>query len=190
MSWVARTNVIPSGGSGLRQKSMNRLKSKVQGDHALSKPIDRIAHCVVASLFYFELSSIPQRFDEKNIGSGHILCTIRGNNPALKLLLSQLAKRSARFYLNGHSIPGMLNDLTCLGADGNFRKRVELKVTDKFTITLKQGDLPPCDISASPFSVNRLIQAQGLDASFGRADHGKRKLPYEYNLPPGKRQRG
>jgi hypothetical protein len=40
-------------------KSMSELKSKVQADDSLSKAIDRIARCTVASLFYFELESIP-----------------------------------------------------------------------------------------------------------------------------------
>lgn len=68
--------------------------------------------------------------------------------------------------------------------DGNFRRQIELNTTDRFTISLKQGSSEPCNISGSPFSVGKLIQAQGLDASFGRPDHRKRKAGN-----PNKRQK-
>ncbi|KAF2182627.1 hypothetical protein K469DRAFT_711798 [Zopfia rhizophila CBS 207.26] len=170
-------------------RSMPVLKEKVQRDHSLSKKIDDITRCVVASLFYFELDSIPERFDGKHVGTGHILCSLRGNNPALKLLLNQLSDRSAGFYLNNNPILGTLHDSSNLGENGDFRKRVELNVADRFTVSLKQGDSEPCDISASPFSVDKLIEAQGLNADFGRASHRRKKRAADWGLPAAKRQR-
>jgi hypothetical protein len=40
---------------------------------------------------------------------------------------------------------------------------------------IKQGDLEPCNISGSPYSIDKLVSAQGLNAHLGRADHRKRK---------------
>ena len=48
------------------------LDQKVQADHSISKAIDGIVRCMVASLFCFELDSIPERFDGKSVGMGHI----------------------------------------------------------------------------------------------------------------------
>jgi hypothetical protein len=87
-------------------KSIPELKSKVQADHSISKKLDSIVYCMVASLFYFELDSIPEMFDGKSVGTGYIQCSLRRNS-------------------------------SFLGTDGNFRKPVELNVTDGFTISLK-----------------------------------------------------
>jgi hypothetical protein len=53
-------------------RSIPELGSKVQADHSISKAIDGIVRCMVASLFCFELDSIPERFDGKSVGMGHI----------------------------------------------------------------------------------------------------------------------
>jgi hypothetical protein len=87
----------------------------------------------------------------------------------------QLANRSAAFYLGDCPIPGRIGDNSFLDANGNFRKRVELDVLDRFTISLKQGSSDVCNISGSPYSIERLVLAQGLEAHFGTANHRKRK---------------
>ena len=79
--------------------------------------------------------------------------------------------------------------LSFLGTDGNLRKPVELNATDKFTISLKQGDSEPCNISGSPYSIDKLILAQGLNAYFGTADHRKRRRCSDIDLPTAKRKR-
>lgn len=76
-------------------------------------------------------------------------------------------------YLNNGPIPGAVGDCSFVGKDGHLRKRVELSL-NKFTISLKQGNSEPCDISSSPYSMDNLILAQGLNARFGGADHQKR----------------
>jgi hypothetical protein len=149
--------------------------------------IDSIARCMVASLFYFELESIPERTDDKVVVIGHIQCSLRRNNLAFSLLLHRLSDCSATFYLNEDPISGRFDDSSSLDADGNFRKRVELATSDKFSISLKQGHSEPCNISGSPYSVQRLILAQGLDAYLGTADHRKRKRTGVFG--PRKKQR-
>ena len=54
---------------------------------------------------------------------------------------------------------------------------------------LKQGHTEPCNISGSPYSIQRLILAQSLYAYLGTADHRKRKRTEEQVQRAGKRQR-
>ncbi|KAI9767636.1 MAG: hypothetical protein M1840_005507 [Geoglossum simile] len=169
--------------------SMPDLKSKAQADRSLSKVIDNIARCVIASLFYFELDSIPERSNGEYIGSGCILCSLQYNNPAFRVLLDRLSSNNARFYLNDCPIPGIVGDSSSFSRDGNFCKRLELKVINKFIISLKQDESEPCNISGSPFSIDKLALAQGLNASFGRADHRKRKRLSDSDISVRKRRR-
>jgi len=81
----------------------------------------------------------------KFVAVGHIQCSERRRNSAFSLLLHRLSDRSATFYLDDYPIPGSLGDSSFLDADGNFRKRVELGVSDKFTVCLKQGRSEPCN---------------------------------------------
>lgn len=170
-------------------KSIHELKLKAQEDNSVSKVIDNIARCAIASVFYFELDSVPEGCNGEYTGVGFILCSIRRGDPAFEVLLDQLSKSSSTFYLNNCPIPGTVGDRSFIGKDGNFRKRVELSLSGRFTITLKQGDLEPCNISGSPHSIEKLITAQGLNSHFGRADHGKRKRSAEGDLAARKRQR-
>ena len=170
-------------------KSIYELKLKAQEDVSVSKVIDNIARCAIASKFYFELDSIPEGCNGEYIGAGVILCSIRQGDPAFEVLLDQLSKSSATFYLNNCPIPGTVGDRSFISKDGNFRKRVELSLNGRFTISLKQGDSEPCNISGSPYLIEKLITAQGLNAYFGRADHGKRKRSADGDLLTRKRQR-
>jgi len=156
------------------------LISKVQNDNSLSGPIDRVIRCLVASVFYFELDSLPEKHDGKYRISGHIMCSIRLKDPKLEsdafpALLRKLCANSAEFLLDGYPVPGAPHDASSLDAGGNFRKRIEFNSEGKFTISLRQGSWEPCNISGSPFGVSNLVRAQDLDAYFGTPDHGKRK---------------
>ncbi|KAF1948543.1 patatin-like phospholipase-like protein [Byssothecium circinans] len=167
--------------------SIPELKSKVKGDHSLSDAIDNIARCVVASLFYFELDSIPRRNDGKHVGSGRILCSLRRHDPAFQELFDQLSNISAQFYLDKCLIAAV-NDSSCFDEDGNFRLQVELSTVERFAISLQQRKSQPYNISGSPFSAEKLIQAQGLHASFGRPDHRKRKAGDDLENPYKRRK--
>jgi hypothetical protein len=170
-------------------ESIHELQSKVENDPSVSNVIDNIARCAIASLFYFELDSIPVGCNRQYIGTGFIFCSLRRTDPLFKLLLDQLSSMAATFYLNNCPIPGTVGDQSCIGKDGNFRKRIELNLSGKFTISLKQGDSDPCHISGSPYMIDKLISAQGFDAHFGRADHRKRKRSSDSDLSARKRQR-
>ena len=74
--------------------------------------------------------------------------------------------------------------------DGNFCLPLDVETSDKFAITLRLADEEDdSDISGSPFSVRKLVAAQGLDAAFGRPDHRKRKRAGEVEWLSNKRRR-
>ena len=137
------------------------------------KNINNVARYMIASLFYFELASVPQRSGGRYVGTGHILCSIRRNDPAFRLLFDRLSRNSAQFWVS--SCPVIDVDDSCFGGDGNFQKQVELNTYNRFAIALKQDSSEPCNISGSPFSITKLILLQGFSAVFGRPDHRKRK---------------
>jgi hypothetical protein len=144
---------------------------------------------MVASLFYFELDSLPQKCDGKYVLTGHILCSVRRSDPALEVLLSKLASSRGRFLVNDCPIPGTITDPSFLGKDANFRVRVNAETVDRLTISLELDGADVCNISGSPFSVSMLVTAQGLDAPFGRPDHRKRKRSEDEERWTAKRRR-
>jgi hypothetical protein len=168
-------------------QSIHDLQLRSQEDDSISEVINSIARHAIASLFYFKLDSKPGKYDKEYIGVGSIFCTIRQSDLAFQPLLDQLS--NSAFYLDNYPIIGKIGDRSFISKDGNFRKRVELSVNDRFTIFLKQGDSEPCNISGSPYSVEKLKSAQCVDCSFGRADHGKREMLGDGDLPARKRLR-
>ena len=114
---------------------------------------------MITSLFYFELESIPERIDGKFVGVGHIQCSLRRNSFAFSLLLHRLSNCSAVFYLDDYLILGRLEDDSFLSVDGNFRKRIELNIINRFIISLKQGNSELYNISGSPYLIDKLILA-------------------------------
>jgi len=81
-------------------RSIPKLKLKVKIDYSLSARIDTIAHYIIASLFYFELDSLPERYNGKYIVTRYILCLITRSDLAFKALLSKLVNNSAGFLIN------------------------------------------------------------------------------------------
>ncbi|XTI82087.1 hypothetical protein V2W45_1463681 [Cenococcum geophilum] len=156
-------------------RSIPELKSKVEMDYSLSARIDTIARYIIVSLFYFKLDSLLERYNRKYIVTEYILYLIIRSNLAFRALLSKLANNSTGFLINNWPIPGIFNNTSFIGKDGNFQKRVNLDTFGKFTISLKEGNAEPCNIS--------------LNAPFSRADHGKRKRLSVYDTLLRKRQR-
>lgn len=167
---------------------MQELKSKVREDLSTSKTIEDLVDCLIASLFYFELESTPKEVDDHHMVTGYILCFLPSNDPGLRPLLDKLAASSATFLIGNSPLPGIIGDRSSTGKDGNFQKRVECKAKNKLSISLKQGNSHAKSISGSPFTFERLVSAQNLDAPFGRVDHGKRKLSSDAKTSPRKRR--
>jgi hypothetical protein len=78
---------------------MSELKSKVQADSSISSAIDSPARCMILSLFYFELKSIPESINGKFAGIDHIQCSLHRKSLVFFLLLHRLLNCSAVFYL-------------------------------------------------------------------------------------------
>jgi hypothetical protein len=169
-------------------QSIPKLQLKAQEDSSASKVIKNIACYAIASIFYFKLTSLPERRNRNYISTGFILYWLRQDDPAFKDLFDKLSKALATFYLNNDPIPRVISDGSFFGGDGNFWKRVELNLNGRFTISLKQSDSEPCNISGSPYLIERLITTQDLDAHFGTADYGKRRRSAGEQSPK-KRQR-
>lgn len=190
--------------------SIPELIRTAQRDSSLTPEIDAVARRMFASLFYFELDdSLPQWRDGKYVLSGRILCSIPCGDAAFEALLSKVSNSGGRFLVNGWVVPGTHARSSFLGKDGNFEVQVSVETADRFAITLEMGDVEAGsdhrnnssgsgsndhsndisnDISGSPFSVQRLVAAQGLYAPFGRPDH-KRKATGGEELLPNKRRR-
>lgn len=171
--------------------AMPEMATSAQEQFASSTELDSLACHLLVSHFYFELESIPRRAGSQCYGVGHILCDLKSNHPAYKILLGRLSAESARFYLDSRPIPGDITDRTFKGRDGNFDKRVEFEsIGEELRITLKVGSFQPQNISGSPVRISQRVMAQNLDAYFGQCNHRKRKLSTNINLPARKWRRG
>lgn len=173
-SWYHRMDVDMGGDEPSLDdfSSIPALKQRVDSDHTLRLPLKHIAHCAIASLFYFELASPPSRYEGPYKGHGHIRCSLDSTEPALRLLLTRLLATRSSFYLDQKP----LGCGSCL-SNGGFELKVNLALSGDFSVFLRQADGKPCHISGSPFSVSRLAVAQKMFAPFGTAEHRiKRKL--------------
>jgi hypothetical protein len=144
---------------------------------------------MISSLFYFELSSLPRRCDGRYHGNGFIRCALRRSSPGFQELLEKLGQSSTKLLLDGTAVAEVdAANPSILDHKGEFKVSVKFETADKIAIELKQVGFDPCSISNSPYVLEKLVKAQGLDAVFGTADHGKRKAPDD-DHPARKRQR-
>lgn len=155
--------------------AMPELKALVRADKSLSRLLDEISRFIIASLFYFELESLPEQTTGEFSGSGNILCFRRRDDPALSALTDKLSKSSARFIVNGVEIPGDISDLSFWDKNGNFHKTIKFEAARGISISLKEKGYREYPISGAPFSIQRLIEAQGLNTPFGTADHKRKR---------------
>lgn len=149
------------------------LQSKVLEDPSTSSVLDNIAQCAISSLFYFELYAIPKHVGKEYIGSGSIQCVLRRGDPAFEVLIHRLHRNSARLLIGERHITEVV-ETSSFDKTGNFSRNVNFAIQENFQIYLQEGSSPACNISGSPFSIEKLVKAQNLEAYFGRADHRKR----------------
>lgn len=65
---------------------------------------------------------------------------------------------SVIFYFNEYLILERIEDDFFFNADENFRKRVELNVINRFTISFKQDSSQLYNINESLYSIKKLIE--------------------------------
>jgi hypothetical protein len=96
-------------------------------------------------------------------------------------LLNTLTENGSKFYVAHRPLSGVINSPTNIDpVTKRFRVKVELRVRDLdslIPISLQLGNANHWvsegrNISASPFTLNGLLGAQGWESPFGRADHG------------------
>ena len=151
------------------------LKDLVLSDQSLYQAIGEIARRIIAALFYFELEAIPEQNNGEFKGVGHIFCFRKRSDPALTALVDKLSRSSATFVLNGVKVPGSITDPSFWDADGNFQKRIPFKVNGEISISLREEGSQDYPISGAPFTVEKLVAAQGLNSHFGTADHKRKR---------------
>ena len=103
------------------------------------------------------MDSLPERYNRKYIVTKYILCSIIYSDLAFKALLSKLVNNSTGFLMNNWPIFRIFSNTSFIGKDGNFQKQVNLNTFGKFTLSLKEGDAKPYNISRLPFLIENLI---------------------------------
>jgi hypothetical protein len=146
---------------------MPEMRRKAQADPSLDEPIATVARAMVASLFYFELDAAPELSAGRYNGKGKILCALGPSEPGFRELFRRMSDSSAQILVNDRPV-STVNDPACFDKEGNFRKPVDLDGHGSLGISLREASFRPSHISGSPFTVERLVLLQGLDAVFGR----------------------
>ena len=165
------------------------IKAEAHKQFSDSENIDILAYRFITSHFQFELGTMPKKVSGQYFGAGHILCDLKRSHPAYRALMNRLSLGAARFYMNGEVVSGKIDDHSFVDVDGNFRKRVEFEsINGKLSITMETSEWEPLHVSGSPFSIEKRIRDQNLDAYFGQASHKKRKRLEQGMLPAKKRR--
>lgn len=173
-----RLNVeLPGEPPGLDDvASMEALRRETYRQYGQDHGLDDIAHVLISTLFYLELTARPVR-NRNNISCrGVILCDIEPG-PVLVQFIEELERCKSEFHVSGNAIPLVGSQRWDLGTQP-FQIPVEISTRDldsPFAISLHRGDLQRhngCEISASPFKLRDHLRTQGWSSPFGRDDHG------------------
>lgn len=139
-----------------------------------SPELIRLAHCIRAELFFFELSQKPRLLNGVYDCTGYLICRLPQDTPGFKALMDRLDEESATFQIGSRCLSGDINSQFIAGDSVYWRKIIKFQVSGKkslFSITLREGPLGGIPISGSPFTIDWLISAQRLNAVFGSSDH-------------------
>lgn len=82
--------------------------SHERGSPTISDGIKEVAHCVLASLFFYELVSVSKSNNEVHVVSGNICCRLDSNSHALRVLLARV--RGFRQKNTEIKIPATVHD--------------------------------------------------------------------------------
>lgn len=140
------------------------IKDTLARDEVLGSTIDEAICYIIASKFYMELQEPPLKQGPDFRGLARLRCLYRAKNPDLATFINKLASRRARFVLNGEVIPYDIRDSEAFwDKTGNFSALLSFKTSGSLlsiSLRLEQAEYP---ISGSPFPVEALLQAQGVD---------------------------
>lgn len=139
-----------------------------------SPELIRLAHCIRAELFFFELSHKPQLINGVYNCTGYLICRLPRGTPGFKVLMDRLDEESATFKMGSRCLSGDIDSNPTTGDGVHWRRMIQFQVSGRktvFGITLTEGPLGDIPISGSPFTIDRLVRVQRLDAVFGSSDH-------------------
>ncbi|CZT11980.1 uncharacterized protein RAG0_15979 [Rhynchosporium agropyri] len=154
--------------------TMKPLKSQTRKQHMKSESLNELAQSLISSLFYFELTSRPIKNRAHISCQGQIFCIVgpgHKGNSKLQRLLKSLTEDASKFYVAHRPLSGPIDSSANINPATNlFRLKMELRVRDldsSIPISLRIGNDKRSisegrNISASPFTVNGLLEAQGL----------------------------
>lgn len=148
---------------------------------ALSTPaITALARELRAEQFLFELdpSRPPQYINGIYECFGYISCRLRAGDPALKVFMQQLIDNHAFWQCGRRVLPAEFQCDGGMNGYGNFYQEVAFHMPNRqglFKILLQDGPGKPCNISGSPFTLERLMRQQKLEPWFGTPCNSKRR---------------
>ncbi|KAI6080171.1 hypothetical protein F4821DRAFT_266146 [Hypoxylon rubiginosum] len=157
-------------------RAIDTLRCETRRQYTHSTELETLADTLVATLFYLEITAWPIR-NRKNVTCrGRILCHLEPG-PILAHFINTLQKRGAEFMVSGKTVPLVGNSHDDWN-ESLFQQPVHICVPtlhSTFPISMRYYDgnrYKEHSISASPFTINSLLQAQGWNQPFGREDHG------------------
>jgi hypothetical protein len=158
-----------------RVESMAKVAQMTDEAARLSAEMPRAAGCIRASHFVFELDATRPLLMRNGAFPcvGTIRCRLRAGTDEFSPFMTQLAQSKAFFRTQGRALPSSFSCEKGRGGEENFSQEIALHVPSRsqpFAIMLEDKG-SACHISGSPFTLQWLIEQQGLDASFGRHDH-------------------
>jgi hypothetical protein len=144
-----------------------------------SSAIEDLAKRIRAELFVFELerSKLPEFHNGYFHCVGFVQCRLRAGTEELDVFARQLQESGAYFRYQDLVAKRPMQDSKNWDTDGNFCMKVSLKLRDEtkeFHVDLQDYHSTSYPISGSPFTLERLIIQQQMDARFGTSDHRKR----------------
>jgi hypothetical protein len=153
---------------------MREMEQLAKDTVSMSSEMSRLAQCIRAENFYFELDNVPNYKNGSYECAGRVLCRLDPTMAEHVVFLEELDRNSASLKLGSRILSGRFQGRQATQSDGSFYRAVKFYVPTKktqFRIELTEASGLPCGISGSPFTIDDLIKAQGLDSWFGTADH-------------------
>jgi hypothetical protein len=141
---------------------------------------------IYASMFYFEFDEPPTPRGQGYHCTGTIFCRLRLSEDGRRAFYSKLKATSSYFLICGQPV-ACVERLT--KSAPLFKKGISFTLSsldELVRITLRGLPSQPLAISGLPRSAKEIVEAQGLVAPFGRADHASPEKPLP--LLPAKRK--
>ncbi|KAK1657663.1 hypothetical protein BDP55DRAFT_734742 [Colletotrichum godetiae] len=169
--------------------AIDRLRERTESAFRESHQIGEISAALLSTMFYFELIARPVRNRSSVSCVGRIVCHLDAGE-GLDHLITSLRTAKAEFFIADLAVPVGQHRLDHRRFRFEQSVHVEVQNLDaQFPISLRTGglshDRTPVPISASPFTLRGLTDAQGWNNHFGCDDFGptspaqirKRRLP-------------